>query len=134
MERLYQRYVKASGMHRLITLKDALRDFLNDAGLSLQDILSVMDEDPRGLIESLMARIDIDEHEAELLEKLYTAKQLNMLLFAIQVFYIANPSGYYKGFLIYPLREKVVGPSGKVTREGLSLLLRSLGIVPHGHA
>ncbi len=121
-------------MHRLIRLKDALKDFLKDAGLSLQDVLSAMDEDPSGLIASLMARIDIDEHEAELLEKLYTAKQLNMLLFAIQVFYIANPSGYYKGFLIYPSREKVIGPSGKVTREGLSLLLKSLGIVPHGYA
>lgn len=120
-------------MYRLITLKDAFKDFLEDADLSLQDLLSVMDEEPSGIIASIMARIDVDEHEAEVLEKLYTAKQLNLLLLAIQIFYIINPSGYYKGFLLYPPREKIIGPNGKVTKEGLKLLLKSLGIVPHGY-
>ncbi|MEM1508729.1 MAG: hypothetical protein QW291_06430 [Thermofilaceae archaeon] len=121
-------------MHQLITLKDALKDFLKDAGLTLQDLLSAMNEEPSGIIESIMTRIDVDEHEAEILERLYAAKQLNLLLLVIQVFYLINPSGYYKGFLLYPPREKIIGPNGKVTKEGLKLLLRSLDIVPHGYA
>jgi len=117
-------------LRRVITLKEALADFLRDAGLELSDLLSAMDEDPEGIIESLMARVEIDEEEARRLERTFTARQLNLLIFVIHTFYYANPSGYYKGYLIYPPREMVVGPSGKVTREGLQLVMRSLGLVP----
>lgn len=117
-------------MRRVVTLKEALEDFLKDAGLSLADLLSVMDDDPRGIIESLLKRVDIDEEEAERLERSLTSDQLNLLILVLHVFYYANPSGYYKGFLIYPPYELVVGPTGKVTREGLHLVMRSLGIAP----
>lgn len=119
-----------AALRRVITLREALGDFLKDAGLDLFDMLSVMDEEPGGFIESLLLRVDISEEEARRLESLLAAKQLNLLILTLHIFYYANPSGYYKGYLIYPPRELVVGPSGKVTREGLYLVMRSLGIKP----
>ncbi|MEM1521627.1 MAG: hypothetical protein QW407_01630 [Thermofilaceae archaeon] len=117
-------------MKRVITLKDALRDFLRDSGLSLSDLLSVMDEDPRGIVESLLRRVDISEEEAVQLEQRYSPRQLNLLILVLHIFYYSNPSGYYKGYLIYPPRDLVVGATGKITREGLHLILRSLGLTP----
>ncbi|MEM2409333.1 MAG: hypothetical protein QXF87_02350, partial [Thermofilaceae archaeon] len=87
-------------MKRVITLKDALRDFLRDSGLSLSDLLSVMDEDPRGIVESLLRRVDISEEEAVQLEQRYSPRQLNLLILVLHIFYYSNPSGYYKGYLI----------------------------------
>lgn len=117
-------------MRRVITLREALADFLRDSGLELSDLLSAMDEDPEGIVESLMARVEMDEEEAKRLERMFTARQLNLLILVVHTFYYANPSGYYKGYLIYPPREAVVGPSGKVTWKGLQLVIRSLGLVP----
>jgi hypothetical protein len=117
-------------VRRVITLKEALRDFLKDAGLSLSDLLSAMDDDPKGIIDSLLMRVDISEEEAARLERLLTPDQLNLLILVLHVFYYANPSGYYKGYLLYPPYEMVVGPNGKVTREGLNLVMKSLGIIP----
>lgn len=132
--RLFKSTTRFRRVRRVITLKGALEDFLNDAGLSLSDVLSVMDDDPRGIIESLLKRVDISEEEAERLEKMLTSDQLNLLILVLHVFYYANPSGYYKGFLIYPPYDQVVGPNGKITREGLNLVMRSLGIVPGASA
>lgn len=117
-------------MRRVIALKDALRDFLKDTGLSLSDLLSAMDEDPRGIIESLLRRVDISEEEALELEKRYSPRQLNLLILVIHVFYYVNPSGYYKGYLIYPPRDLVLSATGRITREGLNLIIRSLGLTP----
>jgi len=128
--RLFKSITRFRRVRRVITLKEALEDFLKDAGLSLSDVLSVMDDDPKGILESLLKRVDISEEEAERLERTLTSDQLNLLILVLHVFYYANPSGYYKGFLIYPPYEQVVGPGGKITREGLNLVMRSLGIVP----
>ena len=122
--------LKVAYVRRVITLRDALRDFLKDAGLELSDLLAAMDEDPEGIIESLLKRVDISEEEARKLELAYSPHQLNLLILVLHVFYFANPSGYYKGYLIYPPRESVVGPTGKITREGLRLIIRSLGLTP----
>ncbi len=120
----------AAAVRRIITLGEALRDFLKDAGLNLSDLLLAMDEDPEGILESLLRRVDISEEEARRLELAYTPRQLNLLILVLHIFYYANPSGYYKGYLLYPPRELVVGPTGKVTREGLNLIIRSLGLTP----
>ncbi len=103
---------------------------MREQGLTVEDVLDAMDEDPKGVIESLLARVDISEEEAVRLERLYSSRQLNLLIFAIQVFYISNPFGYYKGYLIYPPPELVLGPKGLVTRRGLALLIKSLGLKP----
>jgi len=121
-------------MRRVITLREALRDFLKDAGLSLSDLLSAMDEDPEGILESLLKRVDLSEEEARRLERLFSPRQLNLLILVLHIFYYANPSGYYKGYLIYPPREAVVGPLGKITKEGLQLIIKSLGLVPAASA
>lgn len=117
-------------MSDTITLREALKDFLREQGLTLDDVLSAMDEDSRGIIGSLIARASITVEEAEQLEKMYTARQLNLLIFAIHLFYYANPSGLYKGRIIIPARISVVGPDGRVTRAGLHLVMRSLGLTP----
>jgi len=114
-----------------ITLREALKDYLRDQGLSIEDILDAMNEDPRGVIESLLKRVNISPEEAARLEEMYTTRQLNLLIFAIQLFYISTVTNYYKGFIIIPLREEVVGRDGKITRRGLSEIIRSLGLKPH---
>ena len=115
---------------KTITLREALKDFLREEGLSLRDILEVMDEDPRGLIESLLKRVDIDIEQAVELERNFTSRQLNLIILALHIFYIANISGYYKGYLIVPLREEVVNKEGKITKEGLKKIIKSLGLKP----
>jgi len=115
---------------KTITLREALKDFLREEGLSLRDILEVMDEDPRGLIESLLKRVDIDIDQAVELERNFTSRQLNLIILALHIFYIANISGYYKGYLIVPLREEVVNKEGKITKEGLKKIIKSLGLKP----
>lgn len=121
-------------MRKVIALRDALSDFLKDVGLELSDLLAAMDEDPQGIIESLLRRVDISEEEARRLEAIFSPRQLNLLILVLHIFYFANPSGYYKGYLVYPPRESIVGPSGKITREGLQLVIRSLGLTPGSSA
>jgi len=113
-------------MRHVITLRDALKDFLRDAGLELNDILDAMDETPEGMVDSLLRRVDISREEAEILERAFSPRELNLLILVLHIFYYSNPSGYYKGYLIYPPRETVVGPGGKITRNGLELVISSL--------
>ena len=117
-------------MGRVITLRNVLRDYLREQGLTLDNILDVMDEDPKGIIESLLRRINISEEEVYKLERNYTTRELNLLIFVIQVFYIANVSGYYKGYLIYPFRDKIIDEEGKITKDGLIEVIKSLGLKP----
>jgi DNA-binding transcriptional MerR regulator len=110
-----------------IDVKLALKDFLRDNGLTLDDILSVMDEDKEGAIEALRKRTLLSEHELEQLERKATSRQLNTLLFVIQLFYLANPSGLYKNKPIYPCRDDVVR-DGKITAESVKQILKILGV------
>lgn len=114
-----------------INVGEALRDLLKDYGVSLEDILDVMDEERKGVMEALMERVALTERECRLLESNLTSRQLNLLLFTLQTFYITNASGMYKGRLLMPLREHVVGVDGRVTFEGLQLIIKALGIRPY---
>ena len=113
-----------------IRLRDALRDYLREQGLTIDDILDAMDETPELIEISFLKRVDISPDDYKKLEANYTSRQLNLLIFVIQVFYFANVSGLYKNRLIIPLREEVIGPNGKVTKEGLIKIIRSLGLRP----
>jgi len=114
-----------------ITLREALKDFLKEHDLTLEEVLSLMDEEDKDSLRvSLLKRISLSPKELDSLEKNYTARQLNLLILAIQVFYLSNPSGLYKGRLIIPLRDQVVGEDGKITPQGLRLILKSLGLKP----
>ncbi|RLE64695.1 MAG: hypothetical protein DRJ47_07125 [Thermoprotei archaeon] len=113
-----------------ISIREALKDYLRDQGLTIEDILDAMDEDPKSLLESLLKRVNLSYKEALKIEEQYTPSQLNLLIFAIQLFYITMKTNYYKGFIIIPLREEVVGADGKVTRDGLRKIIRSLGLRP----
>ncbi len=79
-----------SRLGNYVELRQALKDYLRDAGITLQDLLGVMDEEGRTL------------------ERRLTSKELNLLLFVVQAFYILNASGTYKGRVLYPAREDVV--------------------------
>ena len=113
-----------------ISLKEALRDFLREQGLTIHDILDAMDETPELLEKSILRRVNISWKDLRGLESNYTTRQLNLLVFVIQVFYLANISGLYKNRVIVPLRDEVVGPDGKITKEGLIKIIRSLGLRP----
>ena len=110
-----------------IDLKLALKDYLREHGLTLNDILMAMDDDREGALEALRKRTLLTEDELEQLERKLTSRQLNTLLFVIQVFYIINVSGLYKGRMIYPCRDDIVRDN-RVTSEGVKMVLRALGI------
>lgn len=110
-----------------IPLKKALKDYLKEQGITLNDLLSVMDEDKEGIMESLSKRVYLTRVQRKALEKGLSSRDLNLLLFVIQAFYILNPSGLYKGLIIEPLREEVMA-GDKVTFEGCKMILKSLGI------
>lgn len=110
-----------------IELKTALKDLLRENRITLDDILSAMDEEKQGLMDALNQRVTLEEEECRLLEKSLTSKVLNLLLFVIQTFYITNPSGTYKGQVIYPVRDEVV-LGMKATMEGLKRVGRALGV------
>ncbi|MCD6563547.1 MAG: hypothetical protein J7K23_06480 [Thermoproteales archaeon] len=114
----------------VITLMEALKDFLREQQLTIDDILDSMDETKEDIIKSLLKRVNISYEDAKKIEKIYSARQLNLLIFAVHLFYFVNPSGLYKGRLIIPPRDKVVDINGRITRDGLFLIMRSLGIIP----
>ena len=113
-----------------ISLREALRDFLKEQGLTVNDVLDAMDETPELLEKSILKRVNISWKELRGLESSYTTRQLNLIVFVIQVFYLANVSGMYKNRVIIPPREEVVGSDGRVTKEGLIKIIRSLGLRP----
>jgi DNA-binding transcriptional MerR regulator len=110
-----------------IPLRKALKDYLKEQGITLNDLLSVMDEDKEGIMEALSKRVYLTRKQREALETWLSSKDLNLLLFVIQAFYILNPSGLYKGLIIEPVREDVM-IGDKVTFEGCKMILKSLGI------
>ncbi len=115
-----------------VPLRKALEDFLKQQGLTLDDVLDAMDETKEGAIESLQKRVHLTERDLKFIERYLSARDINLLVLALQVFYLSYPGGLYRGLLITPTREEVIGPDGKVTREGLLKVMRALGIRPKG--
>lgn len=110
-----------------ISLRKVLKDYLREQRITLNDLLSVMDEDKEGIMEALGKRVYLTSRQSKVLERNLSSRELNLLLFVIQAFYILNPSGLYKGLIIDPVREDVMR-GDKVTFEGCKSLLKSLGI------
>ncbi|MEM1507414.1 MAG: hypothetical protein QW294_04250 [Candidatus Bathyarchaeia archaeon] len=110
-----------------IPLKRALKDYLKEHKVTLDDLLSVMDEDKEGIMEALSKRVYLTRTQRRALEHHLSSRELNLLLFVIQAFYILNPSGLYKGFIIEPARDDVM-IGNKVTFEGCKMILKALGI------
>ena len=115
------------GMGDIITLREAVKDFLSEAGLDLNDVLAMMDEEPGGLDESMRQRIWLDDASSRKLQSALSSRQLNYLIFVLQAFYIINPSGLYKSGFLFPTREAVMAGQ-KATVEGVKLVLRALDI------
>ncbi|MEM3193959.1 MAG: hypothetical protein QXH97_03125, partial [Candidatus Bathyarchaeia archaeon] len=101
--------------------------YLREHGITLKDLLSVMDEDKEGIMEALSKRVYMTRAQRMALERHLSSRDLNLLLFVIQAFYILNPSGLYKGLIIEPVREDVM-VGDKVTFEGCKMILKALGI------
>lgn len=110
-----------------ISLRKVLKDYLKDNGITLNDLLSVMDEDKEGIMEALSKRVYLTEAQRMALERGLSSRDLNLLLFVIQAFYILNPSGLYKGLIIEPVREDVM-VDNRVTFKGCKMILKALGI------
>jgi len=114
-----------------IDLRRALKNYLKEQGITLMDLLSIMDEEKGGIIEALRKRVHLTEEQARTLERSLSSKDLNLLLFVISAFYLLNPSGMYKGFVIEPTREDVV-QGEKVTFEGCRSILKALRVSTTG--
>lgn len=113
-----------------VPLRKALEDFLKQFDLTVGDILDAMDESKEGAIESLKMRANLTEKDIKFIEQNFTSRDINLLVFAIQVFYSPTSPGLYRNLLVIPTRDEVVGPDGKVTREGLVKIMRALGLRP----
>jgi len=113
-----------------VPLRKALEDFLKQFDLTVEDILDAMDESKEGAIESLKMRANLTEKDVKFIEQNFTSRDINLLVFAIQVFYSPTSPGLYRNLLVIPTRDEVVGPDGKVTREGLVKIMRALGLRP----
>ena len=114
---------------KYVKLRDAIKDFLKESNLKLQDILDAMDESKEGAEQALLRRTNLSIKEVRALVNAISSKELNLLLFALQTFYISNPSGMYKGRIIIPSRDEVL-TKGKASKNGLRLLMRELNITP----
>lgn len=110
-----------------IPLRKALKDFLKEQGIVLYDLLGIMDEERKGIMEALQERFQLTEAQSRMLEQNISSKDLNLLLFVAQAFYVINPSGMYKGFVIEPTREEVM-QGDKVTFEGSKIILKALNV------
>jgi len=120
-----------SSKRRYIDLRTALKNYLREQGITLSDLLGMMDEDKEGIMDALKKRVHLNERQSRMLEENLTSKQLNLLLFVIQAFYILNPSGLYKDLIIEPTREDVMY-GDKVTFEGCKMILEALRISTSG--
>lgn len=114
-----------------IELRQAVKNYLREAGVTLQDLIGLMDEEKGGILEALGKRVHLTEAEGRALESRLTGRELNYLLFVVQAFYILNPSGTYKGRLILPARSDIM-VGDRVTYQGCEVILRALGIRAHG--
>jgi len=110
-----------------ISLRKALKDYFREQGITLSDLLSLMDEEKKGVMKALRERVHLTESQSRKLEKSLTSRDLNLLLFVVQAFYILNHSGLYKGFIIEPTREEVM-LGNKATFEGCKMILKSLQV------
>jgi len=110
-----------------IPLRKALKDYLKEQGIVLYDLLGKMDEERKGIMEALQERIQLTEAQSRMMERNVSSKDLNLLLFVIQTFYLINPSGMYKGFVIEPTRDEVMRRD-KITFEGCKIILKALNV------
>lgn len=114
-----------------IDLRRVLKNYLKEQGVPLRDLLIVMDEDKEGIMESLKKKVHLTKSQSDALERELSSKELNLLIFVVQTFYILNPSGMYRGRIIEPAREDVMW-GDKVTFEGCKMILKALRISTEG--
>jgi hypothetical protein len=110
---------------RYIPLRKALKDYLKEQRTTLSDLLGIMDEERKGIMEALQERVQLTDAQSRMLEQTISTRDLNLLLFVAQAFYLLNPSGMYKGFAIEPTRDEVVW-GDKITYEGCRIILKAL--------
>jgi hypothetical protein len=111
---------------RFISVKKALENLLKEYDITINDVLDAMDEDRISVEASLRKICTLSDEELEEIENRLSSKEINLLIFLIHAFYIADLSGLYKDNLIAPSREEIM-VGGKVTFEGLKKLARALG-------
>jgi len=108
-----------------IPLRKALKDYLKEQGTTLSNLLGLMDEEKKSLMEALRERVQLTDQQSRLLEQTFSSRDLNLLLFVAQAFYIINHSGMYKGMVIEPTRGEVMWGQ-KISYEGCRMILKAL--------
>ena len=76
------------GKRKYIDLRAALKNYLKEQGITLQDLLSSMDEDKEGIMDALRKRVYLTENQSRILEEKLTSKQLNLRPVVIHGLYI----------------------------------------------
>jgi hypothetical protein len=108
-----------------IPLRKALKDYLKEQGIMLSDLLGMMDDEKKGIMEALREKIQLTDQQSRFLEQNYLSRDLNLLLFVAQAFYLLNHSGMYKGMIVEPTRDDVVWGQ-KITYDGCRTILETL--------
>jgi DNA-binding transcriptional MerR regulator len=114
-------------MRNEIELRAALEDLLKEQGISLKDVLDMMDEEHTSGLQSLSRVSDLTEGQLSTIERKLSYRQINLLTFAIYALYLSNVPGLYKGLRLVPSREDVV-VGQRVTFEGLNAVAEALGM------
>jgi len=110
-----------------IGLREAMDDLLKEQGISLKDVLDMMDEEPTSALQSISRISDLTEEQLSTLEKGLSYRQINLLAFATYALYLSNVPGLYKGMRLVPSREEVI-TGQRVTFHGLSAVAGALGM------
>lgn len=112
-------------MLKRIPIEAALRDLLREYGVTVEDLLVAMMSENLDVYGELVKRID--RVTKDVYETIYSFpwRLVALTLFTLQAFYLANPSGLYKGYVIDPPRE-AVAVGDKVVFHGLMYLVNRL--------
>jgi hypothetical protein len=127
LEILLRVYSVLSG--RRIPVEKALKDLLREYSITLEDLLTAMRIEDIDVYEELIKRLAYPSKDAVAYIYSLPWRLAAIALFTIQAFYIVNPSGQYKGYLLEPPRENIVSGDKILFRGLLDLITRLKNIV-----
>jgi len=114
-------------MRDQIDLRDAVEDLLREQGITLKDVLDLMDEGRDSVMRSLSKTSDLDDDQLSEIESKLSYRQINMLVFVLHALYVNNPSGLYRGMTLTPRREDVM-VGQRITFEDIRAVAGALGM------
>lgn len=111
-----------------IPVESALRDLLREYGITLQDLLIAMSSENVDVYEEIIKRLEVKSRDVVETVLGIPWDLAALTLFTVQAFYLTNPSGLYKGYLLDPSREEIV-VGDKIRFLGMIKLINRLKIM-----